>query len=239
MAKKPAPPKPKDFAHNPFRDLKGLPVSDAPKLEKKPAKTEPPPPPAPKPAAPADDGELFAAEMQLLGVARQDRDDLSENPLPEPTEHPPAKPQTPAKPAAPEDEFLAAVGRLDVTFADEYPEPELEAELPRPAPRRMRQLRRGQLVPEEQLDLHGLHRDQALEKARWFLQDAVHHGSRTVLIVTGRGQHSAEGPVLREAVARLLREDPDHLILEWGIAPPRHGGDGALVVFLRSAGGEA
>jgi DNA-nicking Smr family endonuclease len=237
MAKKPAKPKNQEFAHNPFRDLKGLSVSDAPKPGKKAASQPAPRPPAPKPAAPADDGELFAAEMKLLGVAKQAHDDLPEKPLPKAAESPAAKPQAPAKPAAPEDEFLAAIGRLDVTFSDEYPEPEPEADLPRPAPRRMRQLRRGQLVPEDQLDLHGLHREPALEKVRFFLQDAVYNGHRTVLIVTGRGQHSAEGPVLREAVARLLREDPDGLVLEWGIAPPRYGGDGALVVFLRGAGG--
>ena len=101
----------------------------------------------------------------------------------------------------------------------------------------MRQLRRGQLVPEDQLDLHGLHRHEALEKVRFFLEDAAYHGRRTVLIVTGRGQHSAEGPVLREAVARYLREEQGGQVLEWGVAPKNYGGDGALVVFLRGTGG--
>ncbi len=233
MAKKPSNPPNKEFAHNPFRDLKGLPVSSAPEPVKRPA----PSPTPTAPPAPIDDGELFVAEMKQLGVEKRSLGDLPEKPLPAPGEYPPAKTKSPAKPQTPEDEFLVAVGRLDVTFSDEYPGPEAEADLPRPAPRRMRQLRRGQLVPEEELDLHGLHREQALEKVGWFLQNSVHQGRRTVLIVTGRGQHSAEGPVLREAVGRFLRENRDGLVLEWGVAPPRYGGAGALVVFLRATSG--
>jgi DNA-nicking Smr family endonuclease len=233
MAKKSSDPPNKEFAHNPFRDLKGLPVSSV--LE--PAKRPAPSPAETAPPAPVEDGELFVAEMKQLGVEKRSSDELPEKPLPATGEYPTPKPTPSAGPQTPEDDFLAAVGRLDVTFSDEYHEPETEADLPRSAPRRTRQLRRGQIVPEEELDLHGMHREQALEKVGWFLQDAVHQGRRVVLIVTGRGQHSAEGPVLREAVSRFLRENRDGLVLEWGGAPPRYGGAGALVVFLRAAAG--
>lgn len=232
MAKKPSRPKNQEFANNPFRELKGLSVSSS-SLSDQP----PPPSAAPRAKTPTDEGELFAAEMKLLGVETRSPGDRPEKLPPGPEKGSPAKTLPAPRRPAEEDEFLAAVGRLDTTFVDNYPEPEIEADLPRAAPRRMRKLRRGQVKPEEELDLHGLHRDRALEKVRWFLQDAVHHGRRIVLIVTGRGQHSAEGPVLREAVARFLREDPDGLVLEWGAAPPRYGGAGALVVFLRSPAG--
>ncbi|AMV72913.1 Smr/MutS family protein [Desulfuromonas carbonis] len=231
MAKKSSKPKSKDFANNPFRDLKGLSVSASAPPEAPKKEFVPRPPPAP----PLSEEELFAAEMALLGVAQKDEANALEKPLPPETER-----RAPAKApprATPEDEFLAAVGQLDVTFSDDYPEPLPPDDLPRAAPRRMRQLRRGQLLPEATLDLHGLFREPALEKVRWFLQDAAYQRQHTVLIVTGRGQHSAEGPVLREAVARYLREQTGKLVLEWGVAPPRLGGDGALVVFLRSSGG--
>ena len=230
MGKKSSKPKSKDFANNPVRDLKGLSVSSAPTA---PDKTAPPPAPPPPPVTVPEEA-LFAAEMEFLGVARQDADEPLEKSLPSgPDRRAPS--QAPPPGSDPEDEFRAAVGRLDVTFSDDFPESPAE-ELPRAAPRRMRQLKRGRILPEATLDLHGLYREPALEKVRWFLKDAAFHGHRTLLIVTGRGQHSAEGPVLREAVARYLREQSGKLVIEWGVAPPRLGGDGALVVFLRCAG---
>jgi len=228
MAKKESKPKSKEFANNPFRDLKGLSVSGSAAPEAPKKEFVPRPPPAPQ----LPEEELFAAEMELLGVAKTDPSRAPEKPLPPETERR-APSKAPPRTAS-EDEFLAAVGRLDVTFSDEYPEPLPPDDLPRATARRMRQLRRGQLLPEATLDLHGLFREPALEKVHWFLQDAAYQGYRTLLIVTGRGQHSAEGPVLREAVAHYLREQTGKLVLEWGVAPPRHGGDGALVVFLRS-----
>lgn len=235
MAKKPAKPKNQEFSNNPFRDLKGLSVSGDPEPKKK--QPEPPPAAARPEPPPLNDADLFAAEMAQLGVAKKTGDDRPDRAIPDPAvpaPRPKAPPQPPT-PKTPEDEFRAAVGQLDVSFADDFPEPEEETGLPQAAARRMRQLRRGQLVPEDQLDLHGLFREPALEKVRWFLEDAVFHGRRTVLIVTGRGQHSADGPVLREAVAKLLREEEGGRVLEWGVAPKNYGGDGALVVFLRGS----
>ena len=229
MAKKSSKPKSKDFANTPFRDLKGVSVCGSAPPEPPKKEFVPRPPPAPQ----LSEEELFAAEMELLGVAKADEARAPEKPQPPEVER-----RAPAKApprATPEDEFLAAVGRLDVTFSDEYPEPLPPDDLPRATARRMRRLRRGQLLPEATLDLHGLFREPALEKVRWFLQDAAYQGFRTLLIVTGRGQHSAEGPVLREAVARYLREQEGGPVLEWGVAPPRLGGDGALVVFLRGS----
>jgi DNA-nicking Smr family endonuclease len=126
---------------------------------------------------------------------------------------------------------------MDVTFTDRLPadEPDPSDTGHHASPRRMRQFRQGHLVPDGRLDLHGLHRDQALEKVRWYLQDAAWQGLRTILIITGRGKNSPEGPVLREAVARYLNAGGDGLVLEWGLAPQRFGGEGALVVFLRSS----
>lgn len=127
-------------------------------------------------------------------------------------------------------EFMAAIGQLDKTFKDELPPPEAT----RPAqPRRLKQLERGVLKPAGELDLHGLTRDEALNRTRAFLGHAARQGWSVVLIVTGKGLHSSEGPVLRLAVERLLGDARD-LVLEWGVAPRRYGGAGALVVFIRT-----
>jgi DNA-nicking Smr family endonuclease len=128
-------------------------------------------------------------------------------------------------------EFLAAIGQLDKTFKDEQPPP---AATRTAQPPRLKQLERGELQPAGELDLHGLTRDEALHRTRAFLGHAARQGWPVVLIVTGKGLHSSEGPVLRRAVERLLGDARD-LVLEWGVAPRCYGGAGALVVFMRFA----
>jgi DNA-nicking Smr family endonuclease len=131
--------------------------------------------------------------------------------------------------------FLDAVGSMEKTFKDEWLEDEPAKQA---VPRRMRQVERGQLKPEDKLDLHGLTIDEACPKVRFFLQDAIYQGFKTVLIITGKGLHSSDGPVLRQAVEKLLGQQRE-LVIEWGVAPRRYGGDGALVVFLRGVGSES
>jgi DNA-nicking Smr family endonuclease len=58
------------------------------------------------------------------------------------------------------------------------------------------------------------------------------------LIITGKGLHSSDGPVLRQAMEKLLNQQREH-VLEWSVAPRRFGGDGALIVFLRQVVAEA
>ncbi|PLX85851.1 MAG: hypothetical protein C0614_04195 [Desulfuromonas sp.] len=129
--------------------------------------------------------------------------------------------------------FLEAAGTMDTLFRDEYPEDEPDASRERSQGRRLRQLARGRLQPQAELDLHGLKVVEASSKARFFLEDAVHQGFHCVLLITGKGLHSDDGPVLRLAMERLLEERRD-LVVEWGSAPRRLGGDGALAVFLRN-----
>jgi len=128
--------------------------------------------------------------------------------------------------------FLRSLGELDVRFADAWPEepPEQIA-----VPRRMKLVRQGRLLPEAEVDLHGLGRDEALERVRAFLRDAVQQGLRTVLIVTGRGKHSAGRALLRQQTEAYLRQGGRAWVSEWGRAPGRYGGLGALVVFLKAA----
>lgn len=129
-----------------------------------------------------------------------------------------------------QDEFLAALSQLE-QIPDKEPSP---GEQPlRASPRRMKQLERGELKPAGKLDLHGLTRDEAVARTRAFLSHSARQGWAAVVIVTGKGLRSSEGPVLRHAVERLLREAGE-LVLEWGEAPRRLGGAGALVVFPRS-----
>ncbi len=103
----------------------------------------------------------------------------------------------------------------------------------RTAPRGMKLLREGKISPEAEIDLHGLTTEEASQRVRYFLDNSAHHGYSPLLIITGRGNNSADGPVLRNAVEGMLSRDLRHMIREWGRAPVRLGGDGAIAVFLK------
>lgn len=147
-------------------------------------------------------------------------------------------PVTPATKTLPRDEvvarktFLKEVERLqlDVRFEDHLPE---DDELRPLTGNRLRQLKRGIIQLDRQLDLHGLTREEAVESLSPFLQAARNAGEKAVLIITGKGTHSAEGPVLQQVVAAWLRDQGRELIAEYAPAPRELGGSGAYVVFLR------
>ena len=130
--------------------------------------------------------------------------------------------------------FLKEMDTLGVSFRDAVPEKDEPA--PAAAPRRMKQVRRGTLQPEASLDLHGLHREEALQKVRYFLEDCCYQGLRTLLIITGRGASSQQGAVLRPEVEKFLSSTGRAWVSEWGRAPRQYGGEGALVVFLKAVG---
>jgi DNA-nicking Smr family endonuclease len=209
--------KEKTFQQNPFKKLKGFRVSG--RQEAKPRKEKEP---FPAPATSLDEAELFTKEMTRLGIERVGK----EGAVPEEIQA-----ENGVVPMCKTDQelFLAALGRMDVHFQDEIPQKEEQ----QPVPRRMKQLRQGRLFPEAKLDLHGLTRKEAREKVRYFLEDSVYQGKKTVLVVTGRGKGSGGEPVLRAEVECYLSLDAGAWVIEWGRAPRQYGGNGALVVFLK------
>jgi DNA-nicking Smr family endonuclease len=210
----------KSFQANPFKKLKGFAASAPPEKDpEKKGKTAVPPPSG------EDDATLFAEEMSRLGVKRG-REEKSAPPEKVSGEEDGAA----SVPAATDRElFLDALKGMDVVFEDAFPsEEEVQA-----SPRRMKLLRQGRLAPEAKIDLHGLTREEARSKVRYFLEDSVYQGKKTVLIVTGRGKGSGGEPVLRAEVERYLATEGGVWVSEWGRAPRRYGGEGALVVFLK------
>ncbi len=89
--------------------------------------------------------------------------------------------------------------------------------------------------PEEHLDLHGLTREEAERRLDRFIKEAVRRGREKVLIIHGKGNHSSEGAVLREAVQDYLRASP--LAGERGNPGRELGGSGATWVLLRQKSG--
>jgi DNA-nicking Smr family endonuclease len=215
--------KTKDFQNSPFKDLKGIAVA----VDKVAADKNQAPLPTSEPLL-EDDATAFEREMALLGVNPQTQDDRPQEVKARGATLGEEKKEKTLE-LTDDELFLESLGQMDSVFCDEIPQAEEAAA----APRRMRQLRQGKIAPEAKLDLHGLNRQEAQEKARFFLEDATYHGLKTVLIITGRGKSSSAGPVLREFMESYLSREARAWVVEWGRAPARYGGEGALVVFLK------
>lgn len=98
--------------------------------------------------------------------------------------------------------------------------------------RLLRQLKRGDLRPEAQLDLHGQTVAEAGTQLSHFLDDVQATGLRCVCVVHGKGHRSAEGrPVLKTQINQWLRDTP--AVLAFSSAQAKDGGMGALYVLLR------
>ncbi len=129
--------------------------------------------------------------------------------------------------------FLAAMQKIGTTFRDQIPERELEEAGRRSPTSRMRQLKRGTIRIGQELDLHGFLREEALLRLEHFVAAAYSEGQQAVLVITGKGINSPEGPVLQGAVAEWMRKKGKGLVVEFSPAPPALGGSGAFVVFLK------
>ncbi|MBI2306346.1 MAG: Smr/MutS family protein [Rhodocyclales bacterium] len=101
-------------------------------------------------------------------------------------------------------------------------------------PRRvLTDLRRGRWVVQDELDLHGLTRDEARSALGHFLHDALEHGYRCVRLIHGKGLGSpGREPVLKHLSRGWLMQREE--ILAFCQARPHDGGEGALLVLLRA-----
>lgn len=210
------------FKNSPFKTLKGFaPANPAPRQPelRKPAKDD------------TDDEGLFLRSMD--GVRRAVDEETAADPQ--------AAPSVPARrrdggrhDEIPErDLFLEAMGSLGTTAlpAEEF-EPEGAGPSRSPSSR-MRQLRKGTIRISDELDLHGYLKDEALRRLGHFILNAHAQGRQAVLVITGKGLNSPEGPVLPVAVAAWLREQGKGMVAEFMPAPRDKGGSGAYVVFLK------
>jgi DNA-nicking Smr family endonuclease len=97
----------------------------------------------------------------------------------------------------------------------------------------LRDLRRGRWVIQDEIDLHGLNREEARSLLASFLTHALKHGIRCVRVVHGKGLGSpGKQAVLRRLVRGWLMQKNE--ILAYCQAKPQDGGEGAVIVLLRS-----
>jgi DNA-nicking Smr family endonuclease len=97
----------------------------------------------------------------------------------------------------------------------------------------LRDLRRGRWVTQDEIDLHGLNRDEARHLLATFLAECLHHGKRCVRVVHGKGLGSPQKlSILRQLVRGWLAQRQE--VLAYCQAKPADGGEGALIVLLRN-----
>jgi len=102
-------------------------------------------------------------------------------------------------------------------------------------------LKRGKMLPEGKIDLHGLTMDRAHPRLTSFILRAHADGKRLVLVITGKGRQSDdEGPIpvrkgiLRHQVPQWLSTPPlAQVVLQIAEAHLKHGGGGAYYIYLR------
>lgn len=95
-------------------------------------------------------------------------------------------------------------------------------------------LRRGDWHIQDQIDLHGLRRDEAREQLSAFLRHSAKQGKRCVRVVHGKGHGSpGRSPVLKQKVRGWLVQHS--AVLAFVQARPVDGGNGAVVVLLDSS----
>ena len=106
---------------------------------------------------------------------------------------------------------------------------------------------KGQVAIDGRIDLHGLTESEAHHRLRGYLRQAQAQGKRIILVITGKGREDDDpqapfdfgrGPsrrgILKRNVPRWLAEpEMAALVVSFGPAHMRHGGDGALYIHLR------
>lgn len=102
-------------------------------------------------------------------------------------------------------------------------------------------LKAGKLKPEETLDLHGYTLIKAKKAVSFFVSQAYGKKKRLILIITGKGKLNFDRDtsfvhkgVLRKEVPNWLTDSSfSEMVLNVSVANVRHGGSGALYVYLR------
>jgi DNA-nicking Smr family endonuclease len=224
----------------PFEALRAL----KRELEKKEgdASSRNPPPPTPKPPAPAEpEDDRLTLHRLFAGVEPLDRSRAARVPK-QRVERSAAAARAAEQGAETERaeteavrarlrELVDGTGRFEVADDGTHVEGR-RVDVPMSA---LRRLRRGLLPIDGRVDLHGLVVADARTRLDVFLRTARARGERCVLVIHGKGRHSAGGVgVLRGEVAAWLSQGPCSThVAAFATAREDDGGEGATYVLLR------
>ena len=97
----------------------------------------------------------------------------------------------------------------------------------------LRRLLRGHWGIQENLDLHGLTRDEARQELSTFLDACAQKKFRCVRVIHGKGLGSKNrAPVLKTRIGNWLMQHAD--VLAFCQARPEDGGGGAILILLKA-----
>ena len=92
-------------------------------------------------------------------------------------------------------------------------------------------LRKGKWSIQDQLDLHGMRRDEAREAVGAFVRSAEQRGLRCLRVIHGKGNGSpGREPVLKSKVHKWLAQRQEVIAFAQAAGP--QGGAGAVIVLL-------
>lgn len=123
----------------------------------------------------------------------------------------------------------------DLFEVDHYMEedPALNYAAPGVGPDVVKKMRKGHWPVQDELDLHGLRRDEARDAIGAFITRAGLRNYRCVRVIHGRGFGSrGQEPVLKSMVHSWLVQKE---VVAFCQARPSEGGEGALTVLLKAA----
>ena len=99
--------------------------------------------------------------------------------------------------------------------------------------RTVQKLKRGRFKVGAELDLHNLTTVKGRSVLLEFIAEAQSMSLESVRVIHGKGLRSENGPRLKLMARQLLRDHPQ--VLAYTSCKPADGGDGAMVVLLKSA----
>lgn len=185
-------------------------------------------------------------ELELWNQVAKSADPLHNRPIPtstipNPVAPKPAKPTPSVKPVSPFQVGDQARTQTQTRFAPTTTSEQLGQAPVQMDSKAFTRMKRGKLVPEGRIDLHGMTLDSAFPALSQFVLTSQARGLRLVLVITGKGQR--EDPydpmprrrgVLKTQVPQWLRMAPlSQAILQVSEAHRSHGGAGAYYVYLR------
>jgi len=97
----------------------------------------------------------------------------------------------------------------------------------------LERLHGGDFSVQDSIDLHGMTLVEAEEALSRFFKSSVRRGLFCVKVIHGRGLRSPHGPVLKEALKRLLHRSFSKWVLAYATARNNDGGLGATYIILQ------
>jgi DNA-nicking Smr family endonuclease len=167
-----------------------------------------------------DDGDLFRAAIGDVRLIKSEESAIK-----------PRKPKADTRMFR-EDEAEALRDSRDVSAIDAFLHASdvMSYRRPEMAEKWFKQLKRGEISVQDELDLHHCRANDAELILKQFLNQAREEDHYCVRVIHGKGMRSEGSPVLKNVVDKILRHRGD--VLAYHSAPASQGGTGAVLVLL-------